>query len=120
MQNKHWEKKKLKKKIASISIQLRSTLGLFLYSMLIHEIHHVIKSKYKAIKSHHKKNQKFWTAQKKENKISKPDLLKSIVHDFSSYNLTQEEHEALPYCLDQHILTNINRNNIKTEFESFF
>ena len=39
---------------------------------------------------------------------------------FSSYNLIQEEHEALSYCLDHHILTSITRNNIKTEFESFF
>ena len=36
------------------------------------------------------------------------------------YNLTQEEHEALSYGLDHHIPTNINRSNIKTEFESFF
>ena len=53
MQNKHPEKKKIKKETASISIQLRSTLGLFLYSMLIHEIHYVFKSRYKAIKSRH-------------------------------------------------------------------
>ena len=36
------------------------------------------------------------------------------------YNLTQEEHEALSYSMDYHIPTNINRNSIKTEFESFF
>ena len=56
MPNKDREKKKLKKEIASISIQLKSTLVLFLYSALIHEIHHVIKSRYKAIKSRHEKN----------------------------------------------------------------
>ena len=47
-------------------------------------------------------------------------LLKSIVHNFSSYSLTQGEQEALSYASDHHIQTNINRNNIKTEFESFF
>ena len=36
------------------------------------------------------------------------------------YNLVQEEHEALSYGLDHHIPTNIDRNNIKTGFESFF
>ena len=65
---------------------------------------------------HEKKLQKFLTAQKKENNVSKPVRLNSIVHNFSSYNLTQEEHEAVSYGLD-HIPTSINRNNIKTEFE---
>ena len=65
---------------------------------------------------HEKKLQKFLTAQKKENNVSKPVRLNSIVHNFSSYNLTQEEHEVLSYGLD-HIPTSINRNNIKTEFE---
>ena len=58
--------------------------------------------------------------QKRENNVSKPFLLKSIVHNFSLYNLTQKEHEALSYGLDYHIPTNSNRNNIKTELESFF
>ena len=73
MQNKHREKMNLKKEIASISIQLKSILGLFLYSALIREINHVIKSRYKGMKSRHeKKIQKFWTAQKRENNVSKP------------------------------------------------
>ena len=58
--------------------------------------------------------------QKRENNVSKPFLLKSIVHNFSLYNLTQKEHEALSYGLDYHIPRNSNRNNIKTELESFF
>ena len=58
MQTKHREKLELKK-IASISIQLRSTLGLSLYSVLIHDIHHIIKTIYKAIKSLHKKIKSF-------------------------------------------------------------
>ena len=102
MQNKYREKKNSKKEIASTSTQLKSILGLFLYSALIGEINHVIKSRYKAIK------------------FRQQVLLKSIVHNFSSYSLTQGEQEALSYASDHHIQTNINRNNIKTEFESFF
>ena len=60
-------------------------LGLFLYSALIHEINHVIKSGYKAIKScHQKKPYEFCIGQKSENNVSKPVLLKSIVDNFSS------------------------------------
>ena len=83
--NKHREKRNLKQETASISIQLKSMLGLLLYSTLIRKINDVIKSRYKAIKSsHEKKFQKFWTAQKRENNISKSVLLKSIVYNFSS------------------------------------
>ena len=67
-----------------------------------------------------KKNRTFWTAQERKNNDSKLVLLKSIVHNFSLYNLTQEEHDALSYRLDQHIPRKINKNNIQTEFESFF
>ena len=38
MQNKNREEKELKEEIAVTSIQLKSTLGLFLYSALIYEI----------------------------------------------------------------------------------
>ena len=96
-------------------------LGLFLYSALIHEINHVIKSRYKTIKSRHeKKFQKFLTAQKSQNNVSKPALLKSIVRNFSSNSLTQEEHESLSYGLDHHIPTNINKNKIKQNLNHFF
>ena len=96
MKNKRGEKHKLKKEITSISTQSKSTLSLFLYSALIHEIHHVIKSTCKAITCcHEKKIQKFWTAPKKENKISKPVLLKSTVHNLSLHNLTKKEYEAV-------------------------
>ena len=65
MQNKHWYKKNSKKEIASISIQLKGILDLFLYSALFREINRVIKSRYKAIKSRHeKKFQNLWTARK--------------------------------------------------------
>ena len=49
-----------------------------------------------------------------------PPLMKHIVHNFSSYNLSQVEINVLPCGLDHHIPTTINRNAITTEFESFF
>ena len=46
--------------------------------------------------------------------------MKDMVHNFSSYTLTEEEMIALTYRLDHHIPTNINKNAIFTEFEQFF
>ena len=77
MHKKHQGKKRLKK-------------SLHQHSALIHEIHHIIKSRYKAINSPHEKQ-----IQKFRKKKTVPKLLKSIVHNFLSYNLTQEEHDTL-------------------------
>ena len=46
--------------------------------------------------------------------------MKHIVHNFSSYQLSQVKINAVSYGLDHHIPTNINRSAIITELESFF
>ena len=46
--------------------------------------------------------------------------MKHMVHNFSSYALTEEEMTALASGLDHHISTNIIKNAIFTEFEQFF
>ena len=45
--------------------------------------------------------------------------MKRMVHNFSSYTLTEEQMTALASGLDHHIPTNINKNAIFTEFEQF-
>ena len=45
--------------------------------------------------------------------------MKHIIHNFSSYTVTDKKMTALAYGLD-HIPTNINKNAIFTEFEQFF
>ena len=121
MENKHHEKKKLKKEILAISNQLKGVLGLFLYNALVHKIELTVKSRFKSISfRHQKKLLKFRKAQTTNYCDINPRLMKHIVHKFFSYNLSQVEINALSYGLDHHILTNINRNAITTEFESFF
>ena len=46
--------------------------------------------------------------------------MKHMVHNFSSYTLTEEEMTSLEYGLDHHIPTSINKNAIFIEFEQFF
>ena len=70
---------------------------------------------------HEKKMVKFCKAQKSDNFTNKPcHIMKRIVHNFSSYNLSQEEINGLSYGLDHHVPTNINKNSIVTKFELFF
>ena len=57
MENKHHEKKKLKKEILAISNQLKGVLGLFLYNALVHKIELAVKSRFKSISFRHQKKQ---------------------------------------------------------------
>ena len=45
---------------------------------------------------------------------------KEVVHIFSSYILSQEEHDALSHGLEHHIPSKVTRNSVNTEFESFY
>ena len=46
--------------------------------------------------------------------------VKNTVHNFSSYQLSNEELTALSYGLDHHIPSKVNRSRIYTEFEQFY
>ena len=47
-------------------------------------------------------------------------IRKEAIHNFSQYNLSKDEHDALSYGLDQNIPGNVTRNEINTEFELFY
>ena len=42
-----------------------------------------------------------------------------IVHNYSSYTLSDKQYEALPFGLDTHIPVKVNKNTIYTEYEVF-
>ena len=50
MQNKLYDKKKLKKEMIAISNQLKRVLGLFFFNALVHQIEIAVKSRSKAIR----------------------------------------------------------------------
>ena len=58
--------------------------------------------------------------QQEHNKRAAVYVPKEVVHNFSSYKLSKEEHEALSYSLDYHIPSKVTRNSLNTEFEMFF
>ena len=121
MENKHHEKKKLKKDIVLISKQLKTGLRVLLYNALLHQVNIAVGSRYKVISiRHQKKIVNLIKNQKNNYESNKPSLMKHMVHNFSSYALTEDEMNALAYRLDHHIPTNINKNAIFTEFEQFF
>ena len=122
LQSKHREKKKLKKELTILNNQLKTSLNIILYNILIHQVNIAIKSRFKSIRLRHsKKLIKFRKSQQKCNKsTTQTDLVRNIVYNFSSYALSHQELNALSYGLDHHIPTKANRNAVSAEFEHFF
>ena len=122
LQSKHREKKELKKGLSILNNQLKTSLYIILYNTLIHQVNIAITSHFKAIRlRHNKKLIKFRKGQQKYNKsTTQTELVRNIVHNFSSYALSHEELNALSYGLDHHIPTKANKNAASTEFEHFF
>ena len=52
MQNKHWEKHKLRKNIRSINVLLFTPLSVIVYNPLLHQINIAVKNRIKVIKLH--------------------------------------------------------------------
>ena len=63
---------------------------------------------------------KFRQAQSVNNCDINPRVMKCIVHNFSSYSLSQVEINVLSYGLDHRIPTNINRKSIRNKFKLVF
>ena len=109
LERKHHEKKQLKKEIKSISIQLKMSLSMIIYSVLLNKINIAIRSRMKVIKLRHHK--KICNLGKKHgiDKLSYNKIPKNRIHNFSTYELTKDEIQALSYGLDKHAPSNPER-----------
>ena len=122
------DNKKLARRIARIVMKSqiqskhREKNIIILYSTLIHQVNIAIKSSFKSTRlRHNKKLIKFRKRQQKYIKsTTQTELVRNIVHNFSSYALSHEELTALSYGLNHHIPTKANRNAVSTECEHFF
>ena len=55
LQSKHREKKKLEKELTIFNNQLKTSLNIILYNVLIHQVNIAIKSRFKSIRLRHNK-----------------------------------------------------------------
>ena len=86
LQNKQFEKQKLNKDFREININLKSSLNVFLYNAVIHQVNIAIKSMIKSIsRRHQKKLIKSRNRQTTPEKISENKYMKHTIHNFSSY-----------------------------------
>ena len=102
LQSKHPKKKKLKNELTILNNQLKTSLNIILYNILIHQANIAIKSGFKSIRlPHNKKLIKFRKRQQKYSKsTTQTELVRNIVHNFPFYALSHEELNALSYGLD--------------------
>ena len=97
LQNKHKEKRNLKKQILETSSQLIRCLTNIIYITLLHQINKAIKSQIEAVSACHlKKLEKLGLC---KNNVSPSNnslvCLKHTICNMSSYQLTHEEERAL-------------------------
>ena len=96
------------------------SLSLMVYSVLLNRINIAIKSIMKVIKLRHNKkicNLRKWHGIDKLSKIKPP---KNVMHNFLSYDLTEEENQALSHGLDKNIPSNPDTYKILSIFIKMF
>ena len=118
LESKHLEKKLLRKEIKSLSIQLKMSLSLMVYSVLFNRINIAIISRVKVIKL--LQNKKICNLRKRHgiDKLSKTKPPKNVIHNF--FDFTEEVIRALSHGLDQHIPSNPDGYKINTDLEYFY
>ena len=91
LQHKNRQKKRLHSEIKKISIQLRLSLNLLVYSALLHKTNIAIKSRSIAVSfKHEKKLMNLRKKQQEHNKRSAVYVLKEVVHSFSLHKLSKK------------------------------
>ena len=123
LQNKHREKRKLRKDIRSINMLLSTSLLMIVYNVLLHQINIAVKSRIKVIKLRHgRKLHNLKLKQETTNYVDEPkqSYVKHTVHNFSSYVISNEEYAALSFGLDHHIPTKSKDVAIEVEFGQFY
>ena len=101
-------------------MKLKAQVGLVLFNGVIYSLDKSIKQKSIPVtKPHEKKLVKL----RKDKRLTFGENIKYIchtVHNFSSYQLSSKEEEAMSFGLDEHIPSVCNRNKLFTEFEMFY
>ena len=123
LQNKHREKRKLRKDLRCINILLSTSLSVIEYNALLHQINIAVKSRIKVIKLRYgKKLHNLKLKQETTNYVNecKQSYIKHTVHNFSSYVMSNEEYIVRSFGLDHHTPTKSEDVAIEVEFEQFY
>ena len=108
LKNKHRKKNILLNKIKKRQEELKSRVGYVTYVVFYHNINKVIsKKRTDWMKTHHKKIEALERTRNKINNIRNRSA-ENIIHNVSSYVLSEERKRALSFSLDENIPTKLN------------
>ena len=121
LKNKHHIRKELKRSITEKCQKLRDALSYFLYGALQYKIRLIVGSrKDKWTRIHNKKLgnlRKNGVSTTTREKTRRPT---NVIHNFSSYNLSDKEFEVLSYSLDLYVPGREYGKRTQVEFERFY
>ena len=120
--HKHKQRKILEARCKKLTQSVQQKIGPLLMIVVNYKkINDTIKGKAKAWKEHY--NRKLENLRKQLTSIKKADrskLYQKVIHNFSSYQLTEKEKYALSFGLGQHVQGKLDHIRIKTEFEFLY
>ena len=121
MQQKHRGKRKIGKELVKLSMDLKDSLELILFNVIMYRLDRSLKPKSNVVSQRHMKKLSKLRNQTNLASGENPAIyIRQTVHNFTSYHLTTEEEKALSFALDEHIPISLNRNKLFTEFEIFY
>ena len=120
IKNKHRKRKQLIRQLKENNETLTTRVGFIYNTVLYIKINKLIKKE--KIKWEKVDNRKIDHLRKLRSNFTRPKvrIVSNIIHNFSSYHVAPQEEHALSFSLDQHVPRRVNKNKIRTEFESFF
>ena len=121
MQLQHREERKIGREIVKLSIDMKDSLGLILFNVIMYCLDRSLKLKSNVVSQHHiRKPSKLRNQTKLASDENPAIFICQTVHNFLSYHLTKEEEKALSFGFDKHIPTGLNRNKLFTGFKRFY
>ena len=121
LQHKHDEKRKLLRENKDLLLKIKREVGYILRMALFYVIGKTVQRKHKGISQRHKvKLTNLRLTQLNTIPLHRQQFIKSIIHNYSDYQLSDDEKTALSFSLDENIPFPFRSNQVNTEFEMFY
>ena len=121
LRNKHRSKNKLKEALRRNNRTVQQTTSFLLFHALRYQIRSAVESKRKKWAGTHQRKLKALREAHRVKQEPVPKRIRpDIIHNFSSYVLTEREIEVLSYSRDHYVPSRDYGKRIQVEFERFF
>ena len=121
IRNKHNAKKELRNKMKQLFDKIREKIGFISSQAVKYRIKNSVRNEVRKWKTTQEKKLEKLRDNAPQFRRQIPDIqVKNIIHNFSSYVLSQQEEKALARGLDEYIPAKFDQRRIEVEFELFY